>query len=225
MASSVSDSQQTCSFGRALKTLTSGSRNPRDSLTAVDYVVLSGEMPGIRNIWHPRTVEYVDLLAVDMSQSSNEMLRQPRSNVVAVKSPLFPVPVVAKFAVWPETIKDIDKESKGYLLVNSHNIGPKVLGHITEEGRVIGLVLERLDGHPATLEHLAACKEALGKLHDLGLQHGNLWCKSFVVKDGKATIVDFEEVRPLWDECRLALEMQDLEWALEAGDDLDDDDY
>ena len=85
-------------------------------------------------------------------------------------------------------------------------------------------MLELVQGGIATIDDHSACKEALGKLHALGLKHGNIWCNNFIVKNGKATMIDFEETCLLWDESVLAQEMQDLEWALTDGGDPDNDD-
>lgn len=184
-------------------------------LTTAEYEILFEDLPSVEDFWHPRCVEYVDLLGIDIAAFKVQTTRRPTQRVVAVDSPLFPVPVIAKFALWPEDIEPISDECRGYKLVRSHDIGPQVLGHITEEGRHIGVVLEKIEGQAATMDDIDACEEALDKLHKLGLQRGDISSDHFIVRGSKATMISFREVKPLWDETLLKEEKLDLELMLD----------
>lgn len=60
-------------------------------------------------------------------------------------------------------------------------IVPRVLGHLTEVGRVMGILLERLDGEFASADDLPACSSTIRRLHEIGLVHGNVNRYNFIV--------------------------------------------
>jgi hypothetical protein len=181
-------------------------------LTSPDYEILYVDLPGILEMWHPTRIEYIDLLGIDFATFEAQQHRQLSDNIVAVTTPPFPGTVIAKVATWLNEIGALDEECRGYKLVRSHNIGPKVLGHIVEEGRGIGIILEKVEGEEASkIDHLEACKTELTRLHKLGLQHGKVGLSKFIFDGEKATIIDFEDVKPLWDEALLQEEVKDLE--------------
>ncbi|KAK0753435.1 hypothetical protein B0T18DRAFT_452276 [Schizothecium vesticola] len=71
---------------------------------------------------------------------------------------------------------------------------PRFLGHLTEEGRVIGFVLEYISNAGAAGPgDLAACQSVLQKLHSLGVKHGDINKHNFLVRDdGRVVLLDFE---------------------------------
>ena len=70
--------------------------------------------------------------------------------------PSLTYPIVVKFARFPFEIPYLDSETSAYQLIQNHQISPKFLGHLTEEGRVIGFVMELITNcRHATTEDLA----------------------------------------------------------------------
>ena len=69
-----------------------------------------------------------------------------------------------------------------------------MLGHLTENGRIIGLLLENIDGTFASSENLMDCERTLRSLHGIGLIHGDVNRYNFLVdtSSSKVKMVDFE---------------------------------
>ncbi|KAI0515410.1 alpha-galactosidase A [Xylaria bambusicola] len=104
-------------------------------------------------------------------------------------------------------------------------IAPEFLGHLTENGRVIGFLMEKLEGRCAGPGDLAPCAALLKRLHglgDLGLVHGDVNRYNFVVNEGYGGVavrmVDFEHAQDYDEElAREELESLPAELAEETG--------
>jgi Fe2+ transport system protein FeoA len=102
-------------------------------------------------------------------------------------------------------------------LIQGKGIGQKFLGHLTENGgRVIGYLLEPTPARHAGIEDLAACRAVLQKLHDLGIAHGEICRKSFLIQEdgGGALLHGFIGSFPTSDRKFLAMEMARVEMVL-----------
>lgn len=107
---------------------------------------------------------------------------------------------VAKLAPFPWEIPRLQRETVAYeRIANSetpqeHSIAPRFLGHLTENGRVIGFLMERIEGRAATLLDLPQCAAVLRTLHSMGMVHGDINKHNFVVElaTGRVRLVDFE---------------------------------
>lgn len=77
-------------------------------------------------------------------------------------------------------------------------MGP-LSGHLTEgkDGRVVGFVTEWVqDARAAGPGDLESCKKALGRLHELGIKHGDTNKYNFLVREGHdVVLVDFETAK------------------------------
>lgn len=168
------------------------------------------KLPAVQTIWHQTVVDYLELQQVDrLRQSIHKVTHQS-----------FCEPVIFKFAVFPWQIPYLEAETKVYSWIHGKGIGPQFLGHVTEGGRVIGFLVEHIEGATATFEDLDACRTALGQLNSIGIKHGDINKHSFLVKDGKATIIDFESAVKVQseakgDEDQLRLEFEGLEASLQ----------
>lgn len=152
-------------------------------------------LPGITNIWHDVRIDYMEL----------HMGRRLKSNVYEATCARFgSETVVAKFARFPWEISHVAAETTAYEWIEGHDIGPAFLGHLTEEGRVIGFVMARVGGggsggegdepgfRHAQEDDLALCKASLERLHALGIRHGDTNKHNFLVHDGRVTMIDFD---------------------------------
>ena len=83
---------------------------------------------------------------------------------------------------------------------------------MTEEGRAIGFLIALVaDCHHATPDDSPLCYSALSKLHKLGIRHGDVNKHSFLIYDGKATLIDFDNAsRPASDD-ELETDLQGLQ--------------
>lgn len=184
----------------------------------VFWTNLKTALPSIRGAWHENRFEYSTLMA------PTEPNRYPkghilRQNVFILESPLFSEPVMVKFAATRAQIAPFTKETQAYKLLLSRDVGPKFLGHVTEEGRVIGFVLEFVQGRVPGIEDREACETALEELHALGLKHGDLELGSFVVReDGKGVVLlGLKSMDACWDDNLLKREMRMVELVLGNG--------
>ncbi|PYI33561.1 hypothetical protein BP00DRAFT_338887, partial [Aspergillus indologenus CBS 114.80] len=118
---------------------------------------------------------------------------------------------IAKFVIWHWYMYSMENETTVYELLNGHGIGPRFLGHLTEHDRVIGFLMERItNARHAGPEDLELCREALAQLHALGLLHGDTNRHNFLIRDGKAIVIDFSTTRKCDDEDLLRQEMEGL---------------
>jgi predicted Ser/Thr protein kinase len=118
-----------------------------------------------------------------------------RANVYIASSPGFEKPIIAKFARFPWEIDYYIAETQVYSWIDGHNIGQEFLGYLTEEGRVIGFLMEYVEGHHSTISDLPACKAIVGRLHDLGILHKDLNKYHFLISERGAVLIDFEAAK------------------------------
>lgn len=140
-------------------------------------------LPGINKIWHPTQIDHLELC----------MGEKIRTNLYEATCSRFDSTIIAKLARFPWEVPQLEAETTAYEWIEGHQIGPEFLGHLTEEGRVIGFIMARIpDFHHATPEDLPLCQRALSKLHQLGIKHGDTNKHNILVHDGKATLIDFD---------------------------------
>ena len=106
--------------------------------------------------------------------------------------PTLPAPVIAKIARFEWEIPRLEQETKVYKFLAYSGLAPAFLGHIHENGRVLGLLLRKEEGRFASIEDLSNCEAALRKLHQLGLRHGDINRYNFLVRENGVTLIDFE---------------------------------
>lgn len=101
----------------------------------------------------------------------------------------------AKIARFEWEIPRIERETRAYRLLEGSGLAPAFLGHVHENGRVIGHLLEKVKGSSASIQDLRKCEAALEKLHKLGLTHGDPNRFNFLVEANEAKLVDFERTQ------------------------------
>ena len=141
------------------------------------------ELRGVTTTWHDTFVDHLSLREA----------RFLRSNVYEVTCPGFESTIIAKFARFEWEIGYLAAETQTYEWIEGQDIGPRFLGHLTEEGRVIGFLISHVtDGRHASPEDYPLCHFALSRLHNLGIKHGDINKHNFLIHDGKATLIDFD---------------------------------
>ena len=159
------------------------------------------QLAGVTRAWHPRGIDHLDL----------EYGENLRSGVYEVRLPEWPFTAVAKFACFEWEIGYLEKETIAYEWIDGRGIGPAFIAHLTEQGRIIGFLVEHItDAKHATIDDLDACARALDSLHHLGVVHGDTNKHNFLVKDGLATLIDFDCARKDQEEATLRQEMESL---------------
>ncbi|RAK93326.1 alpha-galactosidase A precursor [Aspergillus costaricaensis CBS 115574] len=176
------------------------SKDAKDNQPRFTSIKLT-QFPGVQNIWHETHIDYLDL----------SVERKLRTGIYKVKCPQYDNVVVAKFARFPWEVQYIENETTAYQWISGHGIGPVFLGHVTESGRVIGFLIENIrDARHAGIQDVESCREVLGRLHDLGVCHGDTNPFNFLICDGKATLIDFDTARKCDDRGVLVQEMDGL---------------
>ncbi|KAJ6035902.1 alpha-galactosidase A [Penicillium herquei] len=142
----------------------------RDENGSLRSTISTDPLPEIEYVWHDVRV---DVLSLKMGTRFN-------SGVYVVQYD--GAPAIAKIACFEWDIPRIEHETWAYSVISSHEqqhpnnppIGPKFLGHLTENNRVIGFLLEKVDGKPAGIEDLANCEALVRRLHSLKFIHGDV---------------------------------------------------
>jgi serine/threonine protein kinase len=160
--------------------------------------VTNDPLPEIETIWHHQKIDVLSLTQT----------KRHRSNVHEVY--YSGTPAISKIAAFDWNIPSLERETWAYSFLDQHQrpefgeprISPQVLGHLTECGRVIGILLERLDGESASVDDLPGCESALRRLHAIGLVHGDVNRYNFVVnrQNRQVSMVDFEHAAALNEE-------------------------
>jgi hypothetical protein len=164
------------------------------------------DLPGVKTIWHATHLDHLEFQKLDGF----------RQNIWKVSHPLFDCPVVAKFTEFPWQMPYLEAETAAYRWIEGSGIAPHFLGHLTEEGRVIGFVLEHIENaKTAGPEDLAACQGVLKKLHSLGVKHGDINKHNFLVQGDRAVLLDLETARQCTSPGDLEAEYQQLSESLQ----------
>ena len=138
-------------------------------------------LKGVTTCWHHNLVD-VQSLAFE------ERIRS-RVRVVKYNSKS----VIAKIARFEFEIPWVETETAIYQAIDGHGIGPAFLGHLVEHGRVMGFLIEKIDGVHGEIGDLEACQSIVKRLHSLGIVHGDLNKYNFIVGPTRTTLVDFED--------------------------------
>jgi tRNA A-37 threonylcarbamoyl transferase component Bud32 len=99
--------------------------------------------------------------------------------------------VIAKVARFEWELPRLSMETLIYKGLEDTDLAPRFIGHVHEHGRVIGFMLEKLEGREANINDLSSCQSALQRLHDIGILHGDANRYNFIIQDGKARLIDF----------------------------------
>ena len=92
-----------------------------------------------------------------------------------------------KIAQFPHELQFLIQELKAYHFLEDHqsNLAPKLIGYVYEEApdRVIGFLVEAVEGRVAGVEDLEVCKEVLDEMHQI-LIHGDLCRYNILISYG-----------------------------------------
>jgi predicted Ser/Thr protein kinase len=168
------------------------------SIASFGKVIFSRhELKGITTLWHSNSIDITTLPVV----------REIKANVFKVR--YNGEWAIAKFARFEFEIQFIEAETTAYHSIAGNDIAPKFLGHLYENGRGVGMLLEYIDGRRPAKEDFETCTCCLDQLHRLGMVHGDVNRDNFIVRAGKAKLVDFENCRSGTEE-EMRKEVEDL---------------
>jgi predicted Ser/Thr protein kinase len=167
-------------------------------------------LPRVQTVWDSKMINFLDLertkllslLAQECKWKQDTAGDEARDQQT----------MIAKMARFPWEIQYIEAETRIYQLLQPLGITPTFFGHIYEAGRVIGVLLEKVEGRPANLGDLEICKAALQRLHDQRILHGDCNRYNFIITpDEKVTLIDFDNAKVDADAEMMEKEMASLE--------------
>ncbi|RAK88819.1 alpha-galactosidase A [Aspergillus costaricaensis CBS 115574] len=149
---------------------------------------------GITDIWHPLQIDCLQLrrtrqltaTAFEATYCGSEL---PSSTTLEKNTT-----IIVKIARFEWEIPRLSRETSIYKqLQRISDLAPRFLGHVHEHGRVIGFILEKIEGREAGIEDLVGCQAVLKRLHGIGIVHGDVNRYNFVVRgDNTVRLIDFE---------------------------------
>ncbi|KJZ70871.1 hypothetical protein HIM_09736 [Hirsutella minnesotensis 3608] len=176
----------------------------------MEYEITNEPLSQVRDIWHHR---HIDVLSLKRISSYNARVKEVEFEGRTA---------ISKTAHLDEWIPSIEHETRVYRAIaelGSHDVShlaPVFLGHLTEQGRPVGFLLEKIEGRAASLSELPMCKLALSRLHDMGILHGDVHRHNFIIErtTGRVRVIDFEHAEPLQDDEKARLEMEEMQNSL-----------
>jgi serine/threonine protein kinase len=181
------------------------SEKPSCGNAKVQVEISTQELPGIFGVWHPLKIDYLEL----------EVGSRLRSNVREATCSKIPGQFIVKFARFHWEIAQLERETAAYRWIDGHNIGPEFLGHLTEHGRVIGFAISKIEeARHTTPDDLDVCRQALRRLHTLGIKHGDTNKHNFLIHPHGVAMIDLEFAEQNATEAELNEELYGLEQQL-----------
>ncbi|KAI1399712.1 alpha-galactosidase A [Hypoxylon fuscum] len=153
---------------------------------------LNRTLAGVKCQWHHTRV---DCLKVEKTKQLTAMALEAVSHSTPPITSSSPATVIAKIARFEWEVPRIEQETRAYQLLEGSGLAPRFLAHVHENGRIMGFLLEKIEGRPASVQDLSACETALGKLHELGLVHGDVNRYNFLVTEEGVKLIDFERLQ------------------------------
>ena len=148
-----------------------------------DHLVVEPSYKPLKRVttcWHHNLV---DVLSLAIEERVSARVRVVKYNSKTV---------ISKIARFDFEIPWIETETAIYQAIDGHGIGPAFLGHLVEHGRVMGFLIEKIDGGNGEIGDLEACESIVKRLHSLGIVHGDLNKYNFIVEPNRTTLIDFE---------------------------------
>ncbi|KAH7305031.1 hypothetical protein B0I35DRAFT_362563 [Stachybotrys elegans] len=145
------------------------------------------KLPGIKCQWHSTKV---DCLELDKTKQLTAMAFEASHSALSPQATM-----IAKIARFEWEMPRIEQETRAYQLLEGCGLAPRFLAHVHENGRIMGFLLEKIEGRSASIQDLSVCETALKKLHKLGLVHGDVNRYNFIVTEEGVKVIDFENLQ------------------------------
>ncbi|KAL1845141.1 hypothetical protein VTK73DRAFT_1054 [Phialemonium thermophilum] len=99
-----------------------------------------------------------------------------------------------KIARFPREMPWVIRELQAYHVLEGTSLAPKLVGYVSEGSpdRVVGFLVEGIDGRTAELEDLEPCRRALDQLHH-HLVHGDICKYNILITAEGPKFIDFED--------------------------------
>ncbi|KAK4179774.1 hypothetical protein QBC36DRAFT_343483 [Triangularia setosa] len=154
--------------------------------------ILNRTLAGVNCQWHHTRI---DCLELEKTKQLTAMAFEAVSHSILPITLPSPATMIAKIARFEWELPRIERETRAYQLLEGSGLAPRFLGHVHESGRIVGFLLEKIEGRSASFQDLSVCETALGKLHKMGLVHGDVNRYNFLVTEEGVKLLDFERLR------------------------------
>ncbi|KAI1383580.1 uncharacterized protein F4822DRAFT_421062 [Hypoxylon trugodes] len=170
----------------------------------------------INPTWHPNSIDIIDLEDPVADSWDHELLCQGKLHATIRGAHFGESRTMVQYEWNPRLVYPLDIVTDIFSRIDGLGIAPKFLAHVTENcDRVIGYMVQGMNGRAATPEDLDACRDVLSKLHSLGIVLGFLHPQAFIITDhGQVFLHQFSSSRVVEDPAEFAAEMEALEEAL-----------
>ncbi|KAH9224879.1 hypothetical protein DL95DRAFT_378525 [Leptodontidium sp. 2 PMI_412] len=163
-------------------------------------------LAAVTTVWHPKQIDVLSLRRVRRFNLRTYEVEWEDNKTA-----------VAKIARFEFEIPQVERETQIYCALSSLQTTtttpttttwvPAFLGHLVENGRVMGLLIEKVEGRRAGIEDYDACMQVVRRFHESGFVHGDLNRYNFLIHKGagkaeteaRVTLIDFENAR-IYDE-------------------------
>ncbi|EPE02778.1 alpha-galactosidase a precursor [Ophiostoma piceae UAMH 11346] len=127
-----------------------------------------------------QVVDYSDLTIIIKTHRNMQVVTHPR----------FPGrPLTFKLNAFPRDSGSLDRETEAYGWLQDapddvKDIVPTFVAHVSMNGEIMGFLLEYVVGRAAysSSADVQACEKALQQLHSLGIEHGHISRRSFLIR-------------------------------------------
>ncbi|KAI9809775.1 MAG: hypothetical protein M1825_000208 [Sarcosagium campestre] len=158
------------------------------------------KLPEVETIWHPLEIDILSLKMIKWHRSGVHEVLLPNGRLA-----------IAKYACFGWQIPSMERETRAYAILDDffrdlsegnvnqiQPLAPTFMAHLTENGRVMGILLEKIDGIFASIEDLSACEDALKRFHATGMIHGDVNRYNFILEstEKRVRLLDFEHTAP-----------------------------
>lgn len=159
----------------------------------------------VESSWHPRNVDVLSPKRLCYhKQRVHEVDREGQA-------------VISKIAILQWWMPQLEHETRVYEAVMANQlpgqplIATAFLGHVTQRGRDIGFLLEKVEGQHPTMANFTECKTALRRMHSVGSVHRDANRYNFIVERSSNIVrmIDFEHAEA-YEEAKAQVELEDL---------------
>ncbi|GLA69553.1 hypothetical protein AtubIFM55763_009507 [Aspergillus tubingensis] len=170
------------------------SRDPASGELTIE--LQNRNLTGITDFWHPVQIDCLQLRRTRQLTATAFEATFCGSELISTTTLEKNITFIVKIARFEWEIPRLSRETSIYKqlqLQGISDLAPRFLGHVHEQGRVIGFILEKIEGREAGIEDLVGCQATLKRLHEFGIVHGDVNRYNFVVRgDGTVRLIDFE---------------------------------
>ncbi|KAI1485185.1 hypothetical protein F5X96DRAFT_674888 [Biscogniauxia mediterranea] len=145
-------------------------------------------------VWHSTSFEYTDIEKIHQIRMDKQ---RKEDRMWIVQHPSMDKRCLMKIAEVPKLMDFVKRETDAYRVLEGSGIAPQFMGHVTEQGRVVGILVEWIEDavKPELELDMEMVLDALSSLHERGIVHKDPHMGNFLIKDNRVYIIDFEYAR------------------------------